>query len=64
MSEELSLLKRMFEHTLKLYFKAKNNERIFGNAFVEFGENELKIIRNKDGTFNIDKNPTETDKNE
>lgn len=43
LSPEAKLLKRMIEHTFKLYLKADMDMKIYGNSFVEIGERSLIV---------------------
>ena len=44
---EDNLLTKMLAHTLELYGKARADEVIYGNSFVEFGDRSLIIVNPK-----------------
>ena len=57
--EGLELLNKMLNHAYKLYNLSKLDETIFGNSFVEFTDNSMRVINPKDISLTSYDNYTE-----
>lgn len=38
------LFKKILDHAIKLYYKAKQDELLYGNTYIEFGDRSLNIL--------------------
>jgi len=50
--KDKELLVKMLNHTYNLYLLSKQHEQIYGNSFVEFTDNSMRVINPKDISYN------------